>query len=237
MPALSAKPRTYTVVAAEAGYALLCDGKALQTPAGAPLIVPTKALAESMAEEVRASSGKFDVTRMPLTQLAMTAIDVVGKDRGKAVARVARHAESELLCHRADTDDALASEQQKIWQPLLDWCMPRFKAPLRMGAGLMPIAQPPESLDSLRRAIEDYDDFHLAGIDWAAGITGSLVLVLALAEKHLAADRVFHAAELDAAHQMAKWGEDPAALTRHQSIRRDLEICEKWFAALAKKPA
>jgi chaperone required for assembly of F1-ATPase len=185
----------------------------------------------ALAEERR--GGTFDPAKMPLTQLAMTAIDIVGKERETIAARLISSAESELLCHRADKDEALADLQEKTWQPLLLWCAGRFKASLHVG-GLMPLSQPPEALAALRHALQAYNDFYFTGIDWAAGITGSLVLALALAERHVTAAEAFEAAELEALYQMKRWGEDPLALARHHGIFRDLEVCQKWFEALSK---
>ncbi|HUY68921.1 MAG TPA: ATP12 family protein [Alphaproteobacteria bacterium] len=233
MTAIVAKPLVYTVAATQGGHAIQRNSTPLKTSAGAALVVPSLALAEAMADEMRAQKVRIEFTKMPLTQLAMTSIDLVTKERDKIAAQTAAYAESELLCHRADPEDALAAEQQKTWQPVLDWCAERFDAPLRTAAGILPIAQSPASLEALRHAVKACDNFRLAGLREAAGVTGSLVLALALTERHLDAEQVFHAAELDASHQMKKWGDDPAALARRENIRRDLDVCQIWFALLA----
>jgi len=154
--------------------------------------------------------------------------DAVGENRPQIVAHIIAYADSELLCHRADEPE-LAQEQQKAWQPLLDWCAGRFQAPLNTGAGIMPIKQPPESLQALRRAVEAYDDKRLIFLVRAVDASGSLVLGLALAERHITAAQAFDTAELDATHQIRKWGEDPATLVRRAGIRRELEMCEREF--------
>lgn len=90
----------------------------------------------------------------------------------------------------------------------------------------MPIKQPPESLQALRRAIEGYDDNRLATLMQAVEASGSLVLGLALTEKHITAAQAFEAAECDALHQARKWGEDDEAKARWAGIKRELELCE-----------
>ena len=42
-----------------------------------------------------------------------------------------------------------------------------FDAPLKTGTGVIPIAQPPESLQALRKVISSYDDFRLTGLSQA----------------------------------------------------------------------
>jgi len=169
---------------------------------------------------------------MPLTQLAATAIDLTGRNRSEAVDRIAAYGESELLCHRAEEPPELIARQQKMWQPVLDWCAERHGAPLKVTAGVMPAAQPDESLRALRAALETLDAWKLTGLQQAVHAAGSLVLGLALIEGHLDAAQVFAAAELDASFQIEKWGEDPAAASRREGIRRELALCERWFGLL-----
>jgi chaperone required for assembly of F1-ATPase len=222
----------YDIAAGPEGFALCRDGAPLKTPAGAILAVPTPVLAEEIAKEWRAQGKKINHATMPLTQLAATAIDIVGKGRGKIVGQIAAYAESELLCHRAETPPELAERQQRMWQPLLDWCAEHFNARLLTGIGIVPIAQPPEALKALHRAIEAYDDFRLAGLQHAVDVSGSLVLGLALAEGHINAAQAFEAAELDATFQIEKWGDDPAAEKRRAGINHDLHMCERWLELL-----
>jgi chaperone required for assembly of F1-ATPase len=149
--------------------------------------------------------------------------------RTEMIDPILAYAENELLCHRAAEPPELVEAQQAVWQPLLDWCMARFGALLETGTGIMPIEQSAQSLQALRRALEAYDDKRLEVLDRAVRALGSLVLGLALAERHISAVQALDAAELDATYQMKKWGEDPATLARYASIRRDLEACVRCF--------
>jgi len=203
------------------------NGAPLKTPGGAALVLPTQNLAEAITEELRA-----EAKEKPLMQLASTAIDVVMKARHKITDEIAAYAATELLCHRAEQPPELIKAQQDIWQPVLDWCAQRFGSLLRSGVGIMPIAQPEESLSALRAVVASFDDFRLTGLSEAVRISGSLVLGLALAERHFSAEQVFAAAELDATHQMEKWGADPAIQKRRETIRRDIELVEQWFGLL-----
>jgi len=225
----------YAVQEASDGFAVCHNGLTFKTPASGMLIVPTKALAEALAEEL-SNHQPVRIGRKvpPLLQLAMTAIDIVNPKREEAVSRLLAYAGSELLCHRAERPSALVEEQEKIWQPLLDWCAERFKAPLHTGTGIMPIIQPPDSVAALHKAIEEQDVFRIAGLSAAVGACGSLVLGLAMEAGHLNAAEACHAAELDAAHQMKEWGDDPEIALRIEGIRKELVLCEQWFALLQK---
>ena len=157
-------------------------------------------------------------------------LDFVSHNRRELIDRIIAYAGSELLCHRADAPPELVEAQQKTWQPLLDWCAARFQAPLKTGTGIMPITQPPASLQVLRRVVEGYDDTRFAALMRAVQASGSLVLSLALAEKHITAVQAFEAAELDASWQMEKWGEDAETEARRAGIKSELELCVRDFA-------
>lgn len=235
--ASSGKSAVYDIVAGADGFSLVHNDLPLKTPAGQVFLLPTRQLAEALAEEWRTQSGKKPGTvQVPLTQLAATAIDIVAKQRGKIVEGILAYAQSELLCHVSEEPKALADRQHKTWQPILDWCALRFDALLQMTAGIMPVAQAHEALKALHGAVESYDKFHLAGLQEAVHICGSLVLGLALAERHLDAAQAFEASELEASFQIEKWGDDPASSKRRESIRRDLEACQTWFRLLCRTP-
>jgi chaperone required for assembly of F1-ATPase len=219
----------FTVTQTSTGFTPHRDGKLLKTPAGADFVVPSAALAEAVAAEWRAQGKKVNPASMPLTQLAATAIDILGRNRPPVVEQIAAYAHSDLLCHRAESPDELIERQYRVWQPVLDWCAKRFGVTLNVGTGIMPVAQPVAAIKTLRNIIENYDNFRLVGLQQATHVSGSLVLGLALAERRLTAAQVFDAAELDATFQIEKWGEDAAIIKRRAEIKRDLEVYEKWL--------
>ena len=61
------------------GFAVLLDGRQVKTPAGKPLAVPGRALAEAIAAEWNAQGETIVPASLPLTKLANTAIDAVAE--------------------------------------------------------------------------------------------------------------------------------------------------------------
>lgn len=222
----------YTVAATPEGFAVERNGQIIKTPAGEALILPRKALAEAIAEEWRAQGDKVKPDTMPMMQFAATTLDMTRKNRKAVVDQVAGYASGDLLCFFAEGPEELIQRQQKAWQPALDWCAKRFDALLQTGQGIMPIEQSPDALRALHRAVEAFDGFRLTGLKQATEVSGSLVLGLGLAEKHLTAEQVFQAAELDTDFQAEKWGDDPVSTGRREGIRADLVACEVWFGLL-----
>lgn len=223
-----------TVVAADGGWTVALDGKALTTPAGNALVVRAREFADALAAEwrdvmPRKKGAKADFDRVPLTRILATAIDRLPTRRAAVVDELMAHAETELLCYRAAQPRDLAARQAAVWQPLLDWLALAYDARLENHTSLLPPDQPAESLAALRRALEGFDDLKLAGIGVAVAATGSLVLALALADGHVDCDAAFAAAEHDRLYQIERWGEDPAMSAKQAAIRSDLSDAQRFL--------
>ena len=219
-------------MAAEDGFEVRLDDRVLRSPAGSRLALPGEPLAAAIAAEWQAQGDKINPETMPMMSLACTAIDRVAARRGEIVEEVLRFAETDLLCHRADTPAELAGRQAAAWQPLLDWAAQDLEAPLRTTAGILAVAQPPDSLAALRRAVEALDDLALAALSVAVGAAGSLVIGLALLRGRLDPEAAFEAAELDASYQIELWGEDPEATRRRAVCRADLFAAARFVGLL-----
>jgi len=212
------------------GHTILLDGKPLRTPAKAPLIVRSKALAEAIAAEWQIQGETITAATLPLTRLAGTAIDLVAQRRDRIVDEITKYAETDLVCYRAEELSEIAVRQNRAWQKHLDWASGRY-APLAVTAGVTPVTQTPDSLEAYRRAIAAYDDMTLAALHLATTTLGSLVLALALIEGRLDAEEAFAAAELDHTFQIERWGADAEAMARRAGIRADVALAAR-FAAL-----
>ena len=97
------------------------DDKPLRTPARAPLAVPTRALADAIAEEWATRGEQFDPREMPFTGLANAAIDRIAPNQNAFADDLARYAEADVTCYRADEPAPLVARQADSWDALLDW--------------------------------------------------------------------------------------------------------------------
>jgi chaperone required for assembly of F1-ATPase len=128
---------------------ILLDGRAVRTPARMPLVLATAALAEAVAAEWRAVDETLDPRRMPLTGFANAAIDRIAPDRAGFANGLATYGETDLLCYRAENPPELAMRQAVVWDPLLDWARARYDVAFFVTAGIVHVAQPPETLARL----------------------------------------------------------------------------------------
>ena len=214
--------RFWTTAAAEpvdGGWGITLDGRPVRTPARAALIVPTEALGEAIAEEWNAAGEEVDPRAMPLTGLANAAIDRIAPDRGTFADGLAKYAEGELACYRAEGPRALIERQARGWDPLLAWARRRFDVDFATTSGIMHVAQPPATVERLAHAVHTLDAFHLAGLSPLVTIGGSLVAALAVLEQAVTPEAAWEAVTLDERWQAEQWGADAEA-ERALDLRR-----------------
>ncbi|WP_277967809.1 ATP12 family chaperone protein [Sphingomonas echinoides] len=215
--------RFWKHVAVDAERGIRLDERPLRTPGRVPLVLPTAALAEAVADEWRAveDGQEIDPRAMPLTGLGNAAIDRVGADPALFAAGLAHYGESDLLCYRADSPEDLVARQAAAWDPLLDWARARYDVHIEVATGILHRAQPAVTLARLADAIAARDAFTLAALSPVVTIGGSLIAALALVERAATAEQVWDAVTLDEEYQAERWGRDPLAEAGIAARRRD----------------
>lgn len=219
---------------AEDGWRVLLDRRPMRTPAKVVLLVPTRALAEAIAKEWDdvPDEAEISVAHLPLTRLAATGLDRVSSQRARVIEDTAKYASSDLLCYRATDPAGLVKRQHDTWQGLLDWAAGRYGARLVVASGTSFVSQPAEAMAALQAAVAVHSDMALAALYNLTHVAGSVVIALAVAERHLSAEQAFDAAQLDELYQIERWGEDPIATERHEGIKNDIDAAARFLALL-----
>lgn len=206
------------------GFGVALDGRPVKTPAKAPLVVPTRALAEAIAAEWDAQEGSIKPQTMPTTRSANAAIDKVAAQKDEVVAMIAEFGGTDLLCYRAEGPEELVERQAALWDPLLEWAAQELEAPLEVTVGVLPVAQPEASLSRLHAHVAALDPFALAALHDLVSISGSLVLGLAVARGKVPVEDAWVISRLDEDWQIAQWGEDEEA-AEIASLKREA-LCD-----------
>jgi len=209
------------VVPAAEGFAIHLDGRPVRTPARAPLIAPTPALANAIASEWQAQGADIDPRAMPLTGLANAAIDHAARDPAAFAATLVPFAETDLLCYRDDREPKLAAEQAAEWNPLLAWAEACFGTRFVLAQGVMHVAQPAATVATLQAAILALSPFRLAALSPLVTISGSLVAALAVETGARDAAELWPILCLDALYQERQWGSDPLAQSQRAAHEHD----------------
>lgn len=211
---------------------VLLDGRPVRTPARALLTLPTDALAKAVAAEWREQGENVDPRAMPMTGFANAAIDRVAPDPVAFARDLARYAEADLLCYRADEPESLVRRQQAEWDPLLDWARGRYDIHFEVATGIIHRPQPAATVARLSEALAAHDPFRLAVLSPLVTISGSLVSALALAEGAIDPEAAFDVAHLDEIWQAEQWGEDEFALKARNDHRRDFLNAARFLQLL-----
>ena len=214
------------------GWGIRLDGKPLKTPARAALVVPAEALADAIAGEWHDVEASIDPRAMPLTGLANAAIDTVSPGKATFAAGLARYAESDLLCYRAEGPQPLVDQQSRAWDSLLAWARRRYDVDFATTEGLMHVPQPAATVERLSHAVAVLDPFRLAGLSPLVTIGGSLVAALAVAEKAVTATTAWDAVSVDERWQVDQWGADAEAVAAITARKRDFFAAARFVELL-----
>lgn len=218
------------VVPAEGGFTVQLDGRAVKTPATAPLIMPTRAMADAAAKEWNAQEGHIDPRTMPVTRSANAAIDKVIPQQTEVVDLIAAYGESDLLCYRAETPAELVTRQSEGWDPLLAWADAALGAPLLVTAGIIHQEQPAQSVARLHALVHDQTPFALAALHDLVALSGSLVIGLAALHGHAGAEALWQISRIDETWQIEQWGPDEEAAALTETKRQDFLHAMRFFA-------
>lgn len=199
------------VVPTATGYAVELDGRVVHTPLKTALVVPTRAMAEAIAAEWDAQEDVINPLGMPVTRSANAALDKVRPQRPEVASIISEYGDCDLLCYRASAPVELAARQAEAWNPLLDWADSALGVRLGTVTGVIHHGQSPEALASLRRMVEQQDDFALAALHDLVSLSGSLVIGLAALAEYRPADHLWTLSRLDESWQAELWGHDEEA--------------------------
>jgi len=220
------------VIAEDGGWGIQLDDRPVRTPGRAPLIVPTQALAEAIAEEWRSVEQDIAPRAMPFTAFANAAIDRVAPDRQAFAGGLARYAEADLACYRSEWPPELVERQRSGWDKLLSWARRRFDVDFSTTSGLMHIPQPQATVERLSHAVASLDPFRLAGLSPLVTIGGSLIAALAVLDKAMPAQDAWQAVSIDERWQLEQWGADSEAETALANKRQDFFAAARFLELL-----
>ena len=231
-PALKRFYDAVTVTKDPGGFGIALDRRPLRTPARAPLLLPSRALAEAIAGEW-AAQGKLVVpASMVLTRLANTALDRVAGREHKVAAEIAAYAGCDLLCYRAEAPARLVERQAAAWDPPLAWAAKRLGGQFICQNRLVHQPQSPAALAALRRDLGRQGPFRLAALHTITTLTGSAILALALLDGHLSPDAAWAAAHVDEDWQIEQWGSDADAQARRAARAHEFDCAMRLLGFL-----
>ncbi len=205
----------------DGGFWVQLDGRTLKTPGKHVLIAPTRIAAELIAAEWDAQGDDIIPTSMPVTRLLNVAVEQTPDNREALIAEARKYAGTDVLCYREGTVRLHAEEQNKLWNPVLDWAKTQG-VNLETTSALNVIKQPQSSLDAIANYARRLDDVFLTLYVHLTSVFGSAILAMAVLEKQLEGEAAYDLSRLDELWQIKYWGEDYEAKDRTEAIKNEI---------------
>jgi len=221
--------KNVAVVAQGGGFAVELDDRRVKTPAKVPFVLPTQAMAMAVAAEWEAQTGVINPDEMPFTRSANAAIDKVGQQHGEVADMLAGYGDSDLLCYRADSPQALVQRQAEAWDPALDWARDVLGAKLAVHDGVVHRPQAADDLARLSARVHALTDFQLAAFHDLVSLSGSLVLGFGAAMDWRGTDEIWQLSQLDEIWQQEQWGVDDEAQAMSETKRQAFLHAKRFF--------
>ncbi len=209
-------------------FCITLDGKPIKTLRQKLLQCVSQKLAQQIAAEWEAQREVIDPDTMPLTRLLNITLDRVSDDRAQLLSDIAQYCETDLLFYReplsneSDAARALALLQHKHFTPILDWCSKTYGVRFALTEGVMPVAQPPATLETLNQLFAEASDHELAALAMMVPLLGSALLTLAVWKRAITVEEALIAARLDESVQANYWGEDAEVAAKWADKCRDI---------------
>ena len=219
------------------GHVLLLDDQLARTPDQAVLELPTRALAELIANEWLEQPAIVDPATMPCTRLAATAIDGSQHWRQGIINALAAYVDSDLIFHRAEAPQDLVLRQQCAWDPVLEWSIQEFGIKPLCGIGVMPISQPKTTRGILNCQIASLADLHLSVLHELVVLTGSLLLGFAALRGFDNGEGLWNRSQVDEDWQVEKWGSVNEAEISRLAKRQSFMVALEFLFALEDQQA
>lgn len=211
------------------GFAVALDGRPVKTPAKAPLVLPSRTMADAVAAEWDAQEDEIAPLTMPVTRSANAAIDKVTRQRDEVIAMLADYGDADLLCYRADSPERLARRQAESWDPALDWAAATYGARLAPHVGVLHQPQEADALNRLAAPLNAMTAFQLTALHDLVSLSGSLVLGLAASAGWQEADAIWRMSRLDEIWQQEQWGADDEAAAQAEHKRQAFLHAKRFF--------
>lgn len=218
--------------AVEGGFGVALDGRAVKTPDGVVMVVPSESLAQAIAAEWGAVAAYVDYDSMPLTRLAYAAIDRMPTVQDETVTEVLRYAETDLLCYPSAYPEALTAREAAAWDPILFWAGHDLGLNFHQNLTLIHKPQPQATLEILAALVRGMTPYEQAGLMTATPLFGSVILALALWDGRLDGAAAFAASRIGEDFHAEIWGRDAEADKRSAAMEALAVNLQTWFEAL-----
>lgn len=226
---------TVAITERDGGWQVTLDGRGIKTVKTAEQIVPTRALAQQLAEEWENQGEKLDPSRFPMRDMTDYALDIVAETQAEIAEKLTAYGDTDTLLYRADPDEPLFPRQMEIWEPIVAAFEAREGVGFTRISGIIHKPQAETTLTHLRERLEAQSPFALTGIEAMASLAASLIVALTAAEGHQGPLALWEAANLEEEWQAEQWGRDEEADERRAKRQQSFLTAHLFVQAASER--
>lgn len=152
----------------------------------------------------------------------------IKQHRAEIIDRLVNFALNDVLLFWS-SDKEVKKEQQEKWLPILRWVDETLNASFKQTTSLEPEKSDKKAINELKKYLDGLSDKELTSFYIAALNMRSVLLAVALIKGHINATEAFDLSELEELYQARKWGSEPVAEARRNSIKDSLISAEKYL--------
>lgn len=210
-------------------YHIYLDDLPLMTPMGKEINLPSNALAKLIAQEWQGVKDKINPNDMPMTQLVVTALDLVADKHSEIITELLFFAEGDLLRYPTPSNHKLFERQQAQWTPILEWANQTHGFFIEATHDLIQIPLDQATALKLKAWLQELGLFELFAFYQITQICNSLMLGLGIWHAYISPKAAIDLAFLEESFQQEFWGENPEIITQQHAKIKEIEqaLCLK----------
>ena len=188
-------------------YEVNLDTRRLKTPRGQACLIPSRPLALAIASEWQSQKTVIKQAQMHLTSLTFTSIDNPMNSSNESLTdKLVDFLETDTVCYRSEEPEELRKKEDQRWNPIVDWFTRRYNVEVDVISNLLQIPVPEETLRKMRDHLIKYNLPSLIGFTFVCENLKSVILALALLERHIDVEQAVSLSLLETEFQTKTWG-------------------------------
>lgn len=199
--------KNVSVVQNNGQFEINLDHRKLKTPSGTTFQVESEPLALAVANEWMGQKDNVMLSQMHMNGLCNTCIDDPGRaSKDKLVEHILSFLETDTILFYAEEPPKLVELQKDKWSPVILWFRERYGVDIHPRQDILTVQISEGDRAVLKRHLESYSWTALQGFSFGVDAIKSLILSLAVLERHLTVEEAVSLTRLELEFQTDHWG-------------------------------
>ena len=219
---------------------ILLDGKSVKTPGKQTLNCPNEKIVELCINEWQAQEVEIKPETMPVTQILITAQDVVSANREGVKTQILNYINTDLICYFAGENDPTGTHiraQKQAWTPWITWFENEAKYEVQTTTALTALEQDKNIKHYVSDILNKFDLIELTCFHILTQLSGSVILSLAFFKGVLNGSKFFDLVHLDTLvkddlYNADFYGRDPVFEKKAVQEKKDIDAISRILQSL-----